>query len=879
MADTKTAPILAAADLATANIYGEKPGAPTTLVRVAMSSILALISSAASGYKIYATIALRNADTQPNGTVGYVFANNDDPADPLNGYYQADDTDPDGWVEAPWIAAYFERAVQPLVDDAAAAAALAGTRADAADEAKVATEAILTDAAAGMEFAGALGAPEIEGETRPLIASFNARDDGDLLYSLLAFVQSIDGVDIVSSPMSRFVTGKLGGVVLSNVTAADRSLIEAQLGPDGTLYEIGAIDAGGKQVQTRPSPATAGWPHYMQFIVHGQSLGEGAEAFTSAGAAATTEDQGWGSRRFFRGDRTWIGTDWPTRPEKRPGMTSLVPLTGQVVGGLGEQVGNGMADAFKARIVGRYGLADADALTPNIVFSSAIRGSTRLTAITSEDTGNVTTSTSTTNVAIGTGAKTFTFAAGLPLTPGETVRVANNAANTSLDYSPYMQGTITSYNVGTGELIINATDASLAGLVNHNDWRLIRDTWSAPGNFWNTMLADVTALSALAAAEGKTHAVGAFLHMQGERNSDLKIYEYDAAAVSLSAAIASYKAKFVAYAGEVQTAIKAITGQRQVPFLTYQTLSNPAAQAQLDAAIENPALITMVGPTYAVPRAWNGSRGTGGAQLWGDPIHLAADGSRMFGELAAKVRWQIENGEHFEPVRPIFAVKVDATHFDVTFHVPKPPLVLDTNFIAKAIGFGFTVFPGSVDAPGIEVPVTDALVIAPNVVRFTTGANIPAQGKLWCGRSAYCDLGSNPAVTGVADGPNTTHGFPTKILTLAGDRRALLAPLSNEGVFLAAKTGSLGVRGIVRSVAFTGGNTELTFEVRDSAGAFAPGDTLTFARGQPFANLRDSDPTASIYTFVDAGYPARFGKPYPLWNWCALFAAFPIQGA
>lgn len=120
MSEATTAPILSAADLSLAQLYAQKEGSPVSMVRVPMTSILALITSAASGYKEYATIALRNADTQPNGRIGYVFANNGDPADPLNGYYQADDSDPDGWVAAPWVANFFAPAVQPLADLSAA---------------------------------------------------------------------------------------------------------------------------------------------------------------------------------------------------------------------------------------------------------------------------------------------------------------------------------------------------------------------------------------------------------------------------------------------------------------------------------------------------------------------------------------------------------------------------------------------------------------------------------------------------------------------------------------------------------------------------------------------------------------------------------------
>lgn len=723
----------------------------------------------------------------------------------------------------------------------AAASAQAQAYTEEAEQIKEDTQDLLDAATEGMEFIGATSNVVIAGETRPVIGALAARDSNDFLYALMAFVQSDDSADIISEPLRRYV-----------------------------------------------SSLAISWPEYMQFIIHGQSLGEGAEGFHSDGTVATSLNSGFGSLRTNRGGRTWYGDNWPTKPENRAGMNSLVPLTAQITGALGEQPANGFCDSFKARINGRFGMKDISKIAPNLVFTSAIRGSTRLTAITSEDTGNTTLSTSTSLVTLAAGSRTFIVGTGLtlpngnPLPVGLKVRMANAVDGGGLyDFAPYMNGTITSYNSGTGELIINVAnnDFSSGGQATWDKWRLILDSWSAPGNYWNTMLADVQAVADIAAAEGKTHSVVAFLHMQGERNSDLKLHEYDQTTVLISAAIADYKTRFKAYAQEVQDEISDITGQRVVPFLTYQTLSNPAAQAQLDAALESPNLITMVGPTYACPRAWNGSRGVNLQQLWGDPIHLAADGERMFGEMASKVRWKMEQGESFKPLHPISATKIDANTFDVVFHVPCPPLVLDTNFLAKAKNYGFIVYPGDVDNNGTLVNISNAVITNYNTIRFTTVDPIPAGAKFSTSNIVTCDLGVNPIVTEVGTSDNTIHGFATKYIKIAGDQRALLAPLSNEGAFTAFKVGATETNAIIRNVSLVGGDTVLTYETRQSFNNFAVNDTIFFGRGQAYTNLRDSDPTASLYTFNDPGYPTRLNQPYPLWNWCVLFSALPIQGA
>lgn len=60
------------------------------------------------------------------------------------------------------------------------------------------------------------------------------------------------------------------------------------------------------------------------------------------------------------------------------------------------------------------------------------------------------TGTSTTSVLIGTGSKSFTTQTGLGFVVGMTLRIANSSTN-------YMTGDVTSYNSGTGALVVNVT--------------------------------------------------------------------------------------------------------------------------------------------------------------------------------------------------------------------------------------------------------------------------------------------------------------------------------------------------------------------------------------------------------------------------------------
>ena len=73
------------------------------------------------------------------------------------------------------------------------------------------------------------------------------------------------------------------------------------------------------------------------------------------------------------------------------------------------------------------------------------------------------TGTSTTSNTIGTGAKTFTTQTGLGFVVGNTLRLAFDSTN-------YMTGDVTSYNSGTGSLVVNVT--SVLGSGTRTSWTI-----------------------------------------------------------------------------------------------------------------------------------------------------------------------------------------------------------------------------------------------------------------------------------------------------------------------------------------------------------------------------------------------------------------------
>lgn len=81
-----------------------------------------------------------------------------------------------------------------------------------------------------------------------------------------------------------------------------------------------------------------------------------------------------------------------------------------------------------------------------------------------------TNSTSTTSLTVGTGAKSLTVDAGKSYQPGMSVKIARTASS-----SNWMHGDVTSYDAGTGALVVNATNTLGSGTF--TDWTV---TLSAP---------------------------------------------------------------------------------------------------------------------------------------------------------------------------------------------------------------------------------------------------------------------------------------------------------------------------------------------------------------------------------------------------------------
>ena len=670
-----------------------------------------------------------------------------------------------------------------------------------------------------------------------------SQDDPDWAFAFLAS----DGVSILSGQRTSTTTLGL---------------------PVPSAWYGGVTATAGLAAQTR-------FPDIMHEVLHGQSLGEGVEAFTSGNGGSvglTIADTGWGNLRFARGFNTWSATSNPATPALRAASDfALVSQTDVFA----ETSGPGFSDHMKARLSSRYSMVDQSLKSPRILSSFGARGSTQLTGINKRDNvGGAAIGTSTTSLTVATGAQTLTVPAGMltqwgaVLIGGGTVGLVNSAQP-----SMYMGGTVTSYSGTT--LVVNVTSVGAAGT--SATWNIVTSNTQLPGGFYATAIDDVVRANAVAIASGKSYAVSNVAWMQGEYNANNTIFE-GGPSVTYAVATSDYRQRLILLASDFDADIRAITGQkRTVPFVTYQTLSFPACEAQLQAQLM--PNIYMVGPHYAMPSALQNANLALGFWRWGGDIHLSADGQRWYGEMRAKVVHRIlfEN-ELWQPLRPIAARKIDALTVDVDFYVPRGPLAIDTTWFAKMAGWGFRVYSGSLDALANAQAPTSIAVTGPITVRFGFATAIPSGALIGTSNTQFYDLGVSPAVASVGTGPNSTLGsFPQFTLTIASDLSTALAPLIAEGAFHVTSGAKSGT---IRAVSFSGGTTVMTGEVRYLTGAaFAAGDVLVFSGPYARTNLRDSDSDGALYNFGDPSFGTRYGQLYPMWNWAVLFAGLSIQGA
>lgn len=240
-------------------------------------------------------------------------------------------------------------------------------------------------------------------------------------------------------------------------------------------------------------------------------------------------------------------------------------------------------------------------------------------------------------------------------------------------------------------------------------------------------LEQVAAAARLARARGLTPVVRAVTNVHGESDHALQNL--------------GYERDLVEWQADYERDVRAATGQASpVPMLHTQVSSwtklgqatSPIPGAQLAASVKSDGKIVLVGPKYQLAYAKDG-------------IHLSNEGYRHMGEYYAKVYTQVVVlGRRWEPLRPR-SITLVGDVVRVVFHVPVPPLVIDTALVARADAYGFEYTDDSPVPPRIVAVTLDG----PDAVLLKLSAAPTAAGR----RVRYAYTGTPNARGGPREGP------------------------------------------------------------------------------------------------------------------------------
>lgn len=402
------------------------------------------------------------------------------------------------------------------------------------------------------------------------------------------------------------------------------------------------------------------------------------------------------------------------------------------------------------------------------------------------------------------------------------------------------------------------------------------------GGYYKTSIDDIIRARKSAESNGMLYSVGAITWMQGEANGTYRLRRWDSV-LDRKVALEIYKTDLLNLYSDYLEDIRTVTGQKNnVPFFTYQTAGSFAGIAQLEVSCKGNGLY-MVGPTYMLPNAENSHFISKDQYVHGDGIHLTADGERWLGEQFGKViRKVLFENQEWQPLRPLEGwVDSGGQIIFIRFHVPIPPLVLDTSFLpGQGRGYGFSVY----DAQGKAYDIEKVTVRGKDIVAIKVKQVIskPDTAFVKYAQSGFVSDVSQK-ILNVIDGAKNEHGQEMIGVVFPGDIRKEFSVLLKEGVFYLSNkyvNDSSFTNLIIRAVELDrDGNTVLhgeKSELRNSIN-FAPGQLCSLSRRYSYGNLRDSDTEKSYFSFKDSTYGKRYGEPYPLHNWSVAFVDFPIN--
>jgi hypothetical protein len=232
------------------------------------------------------------------------------------------------------------------------------------------------------------------------------------------------------------------------------------------------------------------------------------------------------------------------------------------------------------------------------------------------------------------------------------------------------------------------------------------------GGFYASTFTKILDNTVSALSDGQSVTCPAIVFMQGEYNCNNSSWYTGRGMTPGSDGTTNkeeYKKLLLQLKNNMQNDIKTKYGQTQTPlFFIYQTSGNylkmkemPIAMAQYEFASENEDVI-LLNPHYAMPD-YNGG-------------HLSTNGYRWYGEMMGNILYDVllEN-KNYKPVYPE-NISITDKSINIDYHVPAPPLVLDSRLNAQAANFGFAVYEDNVSRQieKVEVSGNNRIVITCN---------------------------------------------------------------------------------------------------------------------------------------------------------------------
>lgn len=251
--------------------------------------------------------------------------------------------------------------------------------------------------------------------------------------------------------------------------------------------------------------------------------------------------------------------------------------------------------------------------------------------------------------------------------------------------------------------------------------KLSKHCQNPDAGFYHVFLSALKAARKTASEHALSLVCPVILWMQGESNYQANANQGLTPGTRATSDKDTYKTLMRTLVADMTHDVCALYRQTEKPFfITYQAgvqytkgKKVPVGMAQLELSNEEES-ICCAGPVY---------------QMTDRGGHLDPNGYRWFGELMAKVYYKtIVRGENWRPMQPVKITR-GSDYIIIDYHVPVPPVVLDTRTLAESSQYGFTLFSN-----GTRLLIRSVEVISDCQLRINAGQ--PLNGDL---EIAYAD--------------------------------------------------------------------------------------------------------------------------------------------